>query len=92
MVRKHSPKTKPMTLTIQIILVMIIMASMVMILLSIGRLAKGSQFDDPETTSNLKQEIKEKNNVITSNNAFNYLMAGRESVRNSSNDPSSRRL
>lgn len=71
---------------------MIIMASMVMILLSIGRLVKGSQFDDPETTHNLKKEIKDDNNVITRNNAFNYLVAGRESTRNSSNGPSSRRL
>lgn len=65
---------------------------MVMILLSIGRLAKGTQFDDPNTTSVLKQEVKEKKEVLTHNSAFNYILSGRESGRTSSNDPSSRRL
>ena len=81
-----------MTTIIQILLVIIIMASMVMILLSIGRLAKGTQFDDPNTTSVLKQEVKEKKEVLTHNSAFNYILSGRESGRTSSNDPSSRRL
>ncbi len=61
-----------MTLIIQILLVLLIMASMVMILLSIGKLAKGSNFEDPEMTHKLKKEIEEKNNVFTNNNAFNY--------------------
>lgn len=61
-----------MTLIIQILLVLLIMASMVMILLSIGKLAKGSNFEDPAMTHKLKKEIEEKNNVFTNNNAFNY--------------------
>ena len=81
-----------MSLVIQTILAIIIMAAMVMILLSIGRLAKGNRFDDPETTRNLRHEIEEKDSVLTHNNAFNYLMGARESVRNSSNGPSSRKL
>lgn len=77
-----------MATIIQVLLVIIIMASMVMILLSIGRLARGSQFDDPKTTTVLKQEIKEKNAVLTRNSAFNYILSGREAGRNSSNAPS----
>lgn len=85
-------KIKTMATILQIILVVIIMATMVMILLSIGRLARGSQFDDPDKTSVLKREIEEKNDVITHNSAFDYLMIGRESGRSSSNGPSSRKL
>lgn len=81
-----------MTTIIQILLVIIIMATMVMVLLSIGRLARGAQFDDPSKTSSLKREVLEKNDVITNNSAFDYLMIGRESGRSSSNGPSSRRL
>lgn len=71
---------------------MVIMASMVMILLSIGRLAKGSQFDDPHKTTNLKREIEEKNEVLTPNSAFDYLVVDRESGRSSSKGPSTRKL
>ncbi len=81
-----------MTTIIQTILVIIIMAAMVMILLSIGRLARGAQFDDPNKTSSLKREVEEKNEVITRNSAFDYLMIGRESGRSSSKGPSSRKL
>lgn len=81
-----------MSLILQIILVMIILATMVMILLSIGRLAKGAQFDDPDKTLSLKKEIEENNNILTKNSAFDYLMVSRESGRSSSNGPSSRRL
>ncbi len=81
-----------MTTIIQIILVTIILAAMVMILLSIGRLAKGSQFDDPRKTTRLKREVKEKNDVLTRNSAFDYLIIGRESGRSSSKGPSSRKL
>ncbi len=81
-----------MALIIQILLVIIIMATMVMILLAIGRLAKGSQFDDPTTTTDLKKEVEEKHAVLTHNSAFSYILSGRESGRNSSKGPSSRRL
>lgn len=63
-----------------------------MILLSIGRLARGSQFDDPDSTTVLKKEVEERNEILTHNSAFNYILSGRDSGRNSSNGPSSRRL
>lgn len=81
-----------MTTIIQIILVVTILAAMVMVLLSIGRLAKGNQFDDPRKTTRLKREVKEKSSVLTHNSAFDYLIIGRESGRSSSNGPSSRKL
>lgn len=81
-----------MALIIQIILVTVILAAMVMILLSIGRLAQGTHFDDPQKTTKLKREIQEKSDVLTQNSAFDYLMAGRESGRSSSRGPSSRKL
>lgn len=81
-----------MNTIIQIFLVLVMLAAMVMVLLSIGRLSKGMNFDDPEKTSELKKEIGEDVNVVTGNSVFDYLVAKRVSGKSSSNGPSSRRL
>ncbi len=80
-----------MTIIIQIILVTVILACMVMVLLSIGRLAKGTGFDDADKTRRLREDVKGCNEVITDNSVFDYLLVRRESSsRNSENEPVSR--
>lgn len=80
-----------MTAIIQIILVTVILACMVMVLLSIGRLAKGTGFDDADKTRRLREEVKRNNEVVTDNSIFDYLIARTESSsRNSEKDPISR--
>lgn len=81
-----------MNAIIQLFLVLVMLAAMVMVLISIGRLSKGMQFDDPEKTSELKKEIDENVNVVTGNSVFDYLVTKRVSGKNSSNGPSSRKL
>lgn len=66
---------------------------MVMILLSIGRLAKGEGFENPNKTHQLKKEVEEDSKVVTDNSVFDYLFArGSSSSKDSFNGPSSRKL
>lgn len=80
-----------MTLVLQTILVIVILAAMVMILLSIGRLTRGEGFEDPNKTFQLKKEIKEDSNVVTDNSVFDYLLA-RGASKDNFKGPSSRKL
>lgn len=80
-----------MTAIIQIILVTVILACMVMVLLSIRRLAKGTDFDDADKTRRLREEVRRNNEVVTDNSIFDYLIARTESSsRNSEKEPFSR--
>lgn len=80
-----------MTLVLQTILVLVILAAMVMILLSIGRLARGEGFEDPDKTFQLKKDVEKDGKVVTDNSVFDYLLA-RGASKDNFKGPSSRKL
>ena len=80
-----------MTMILQTILVIVILAGMVMILLSIGRLARGEGFEDPNKTTRLKKEVQENHEIVSDNSVFDYLLVKRFS-REDAKGPDSRKL
>lgn len=63
-----------MNVFIQIIILLAVLATMVMVLLAIRKLAHFENFDDAEETSRLKKEVEDKDSVLSQNNIFHNLV------------------
>ena len=87
-----------MGLFTQIVILLIVLASMVMVLLAIRQLGHFKSFDDSEETISLRDEVKEDGHIITGNNIFSTLVEAepeekykKQNYKENSNDPFSRR-
>lgn len=63
-----------MSVFIQAIILLGVLAAMVMVLLAIRNLTHFEGFDDAEETISLKKEVEEKKNVLSHNNIFHNLV------------------
>lgn len=59
---------------LKVILVVLLLASMVLILLSIGHLSMGTFHHDPDSLDDLRREVDEKEDVIGKGNIFRSLV------------------
>ncbi len=81
-----------MSMIIQSILVVAILAAMVMILLGIRRLVNFDVYDDPKKTVSLARDLLEEEDIITENSAFKPLLERQRCQNSISRGPSSRKL
>lgn len=63
-----------MSIFIEIIILLIVLACMVMLLLGIRHLTHYEDFDDTEDTVNLRDEIESDNHIMSHNNIFSTLV------------------
>lgn len=63
-----------MGLFTQIVILLIVLATMVMILIAIRQLTHFEGFDDSSETNLLKEEVEEDGHVISNNNIFHNLV------------------
>lgn len=80
----------------QIIILLIVLASMVMVLLAIRQLTHFERFDDSEETLHLKHEVDDEGKVLTRNNIFSTLVDAEPNpeediYKGNSKDPFSRK-
>ena len=87
-----------MSIFTQIVILLIILASMVMVLLAIRQLGRFESFDDNDDTRNLKEEVEDDRHIITRSNIFSTLVEAepekefdKKSYKKNSKDPLSRR-
>lgn len=75
-----------MSVVIQAIILLGVLATMVMVLLAIRSLTHYEGFDDAEETDSLKREIEEKNNVLSHNNIFHKLVESEVPIEEEKDD------
>lgn len=63
-----------MSVFVQIIILLAVLATMVMVLLAIRQLTNFEGFDDAKETDSLKHEVEDKNSVLSRNNIFHTLV------------------
>ncbi|MCH5232211.1 MAG: hypothetical protein J1E78_01135 [Muribaculaceae bacterium] len=63
-----------MSVFVQIIILLAVLATMVMVLLAIRQLTNFEGFDDARETDSLKHEVEDKNSVLSRNNIFHTLV------------------
>ena len=87
-----------MALFTQIVILLIVLASMVMVLLAIRQLAHFDSFDDSEETRSLRDEVQDDEHIITGNNIFSTIVDAdpeekfnRNHYKENSKDPLSRK-
>lgn len=90
-----------MSIFTQIIILLVVLATMVMVLLGIRQLTKFEGFENADETSHLKKELDEDESVLSENSIFHNLVdidkkdknMKREKVyqKSNSNDPLSRK-
>ena len=74
MLEIQEPINRIMGLFTQIVILLIVLASMVMVLLAIRQLSNFKSYDDFNQTSSLREEIKDDGHIITDNNIFSTLV------------------
>ena len=67
-----------MSLFIQIVILLGVLAAMVMVLLGIRQLTHYEGFDDAKETDLLKNEVEEKDKILSENNIFHNLVETEE--------------
>lgn len=75
-----------MSVFIQAIILLGVLATMVMVLLAIRNLTHFEGFDDAKETDSLKREIEEKNNVLSHNNIFHNLVESEVKIEEEEDD------
>ena len=82
----------------QIVILMVVLACMVMVLLAIRQLTHFEGFEDSEETMHLKEEVEDKDQVLSNNSIFSNLVEmnpekveEKENYKSNSKDPLSRR-
>lgn len=63
-----------MNIFFQILILIGVLATMIMVLLSIRQLAHFESFDDADETSNLKEEVEKDGRILSDNNIFHNLV------------------
>lgn len=63
-----------MSIFLNILILLVILASMVMVLLGIGHLARTGDYEDNIETKNLRTEIENSEEVVSENNMFHKLV------------------
>ena len=63
-----------MGLFTQIVILIIVLACMVMVLLAIRQLSRFQGFDDSEETFRLKEDVKDRENIVSNNSIFSTLV------------------
>lgn len=66
---------------LQIIILIVVLASMVMVLLAIRQLSNFEGFDDEGETSSLKREVDDDGNVVSRNSIFHNLVDSEENIK-----------
>lgn len=85
-----------MSVFIQIVVLLVVLACMVMVLLAIRQLTHYQGFEDKQETNHLKEEVEEDKQVLSNNNIFSTLVEVdpkdySESYKSKSKEPVSRR-
>lgn len=82
----------------QIVILLIVLASMVMVLLAIRQLSHFERFENTKETQTLKEEIDEDGHILSKNNIFSTLVEANpeedklaEDYKSNSKDPFSRK-
>ena len=63
-----------MSLFIQIVILLVVLACMVLLLLAIRQLTNFQGFDDTKETLDLKQEVDQDGHILSDNNIFSTLV------------------